>query len=141
MANNPQPARGEYDLAEYFRMKRPCKNCPFLKEGGIELAPGRMEDIVNHLYASDENSFQCHETVHSDKFGGKWDDETGDYNPSGKEAHCAGAAAFLQKTGMSSKWMRIGYVTGALDFDQVRATMPAVIDSANEHHSSSDPHD
>ncbi|MBR8426186.1 hypothetical protein [Burkholderia cenocepacia] len=141
MADNTTPVGVDYNLAEYFRMKRPCKNCPFLKEGGIELAPGRMEDIVGHLYASDENTFDCHETVHSDKFGGTWDDETGNYRPSGKEAHCAGAAAFLQKTGMSSKWMRIAYVTGALDLDQVRATMPAVIDSANEHHSSSDPHD
>jgi len=112
----------------FFRVKKPCKNCPFLKEGAIRLAPGRMIEIVEHLLASDDHTFHCHETVHHDKFGGTWDDDTGEYTMSGRESHCAGASIYLQKQGMSSLWMRIGYAAGALNFQEVTEQADKVFD-------------
>jgi hypothetical protein len=132
MANSNAPSFGEFSLANFFRMKKPCGNCPFLKEGAIDLAPGRLQGIVEHLHASDENSFWCHETVHNDRTGGEFDDDTGEYRSSGREAHCSGAAIFLQKQQMQSKWMRIAYTVGALDFGQVCEQAGKVIDRIEE---------
>ncbi|WP_175857920.1 hypothetical protein [Burkholderia anthina] len=129
---DPSDSTGEFSLTSFFRMKKPCGNCPFLKDGAIALAPGRLQGIVEHLYASDENSFWCHETVHNDRIGGDFDDETGEYRSSGKEAHCAGAAIFLQKQGMSSKWMRIAYATGTLDFQQICEQAEKIIDQPSD---------
>ncbi|HBX5175140.1 TPA: hypothetical protein MH391_21585 [Klebsiella pneumoniae] len=33
----------------HLRLKKPCANCPFKKEGAIELAPGRLEGIINDI--------------------------------------------------------------------------------------------
>ncbi|MDF5404448.1 hypothetical protein P3681_25155, partial [Vibrio parahaemolyticus] len=35
--------------ANHLRLKKPCANCPFRKEGAIELAPGRLEGIINDI--------------------------------------------------------------------------------------------
>jgi hypothetical protein len=125
-------ADGEFSLASFFRVRKPCGNCPFLKEGAIELAPGRLQGIVEHLTSNDENSFWCHETVHNDRFGGEFDDETGEYSSSGKEAHCAGAAIFLQKQRMASKWMRAAFALHVLDLEQIREQADKVIDHVDE---------
>lgn len=92
-----------------FRLKRPCANCPFLKEGAIALSPGRLEGIVENLMDNDGSSFHCHKTVHS-KLGGEFDDE-GEYQPSGKEAMCAGAAAYLMKKGRPTIGMRLAFMS------------------------------
>lgn len=123
---------GNFALESFFRMKKPCGNCPFLKDGAIELSSGRLQGIVDHLHASDEHSFWCHETVHNGSTGGEFDDETGEYRSSGKEAHCAGAAIFLQKEGMSSKWMRIAYAMGVLNFNHICSQGDKVIDRAED---------
>jgi len=36
-----------------FKLRRPCANCPFLKQGAIELAPGRLDGIVETLVSDD----------------------------------------------------------------------------------------
>lgn len=131
--SEPNECSGEFSLASFFRMKKPCGNCPFLKEGAIELAPGRLKGITEHLLSNDEHSFWCHETVHNDRFGGEFDDESGEYRSSGREAHCAGAAIFLQKQQMSSKWMRMAYALGILDLKQVCDQADKIIDHVNEH--------
>jgi hypothetical protein len=41
------------NLRKFFRLKAPCANCPFLKAGGIELNPGRLEGIKAHLLRDD----------------------------------------------------------------------------------------
>ncbi|HFH4447332.1 TPA: hypothetical protein ACTL7U_006433, partial [Pseudomonas aeruginosa] len=60
-------------------------------------------------------------TVHS-KRGGNWDDE-GNYNPSGHESMCAGAAAYLMKKGRPTVGMRFAFATGDAapgDWDSAR---------------------
>lgn len=109
-----------------FAMAKPCPNCPFLKVGAIELNPGRLEGIIESLLRDDWTTFSCHKTVHS-KHGGTWSDD-GDYTPSGKEAHCMGAMAYLKKIGMPNVPMRIGFATGMLSIKDVQACEEAVID-------------
>ncbi|CAE6821443.1 hypothetical protein R70006_06218 [Paraburkholderia domus] len=122
------------DLTEFFRhffrVKTPCRKCPFRTEGAIELRPGRVQEIIDHLLESDDHSFRCHETVHSAKFGGEWDDDTGTYAPSNNEAHCAGAAIFLQKMQRASIWMRFAHSQGVLDLADFTAQSGNVIDRA-----------
>ncbi|WP_244137517.1 hypothetical protein [Burkholderia pyrrocinia] len=57
-----------------FKLRRPCENCPFRKEGAIKLARGRLDGIVEHLIRDDHSTFQCHKTVHNTPTGGEWDD-------------------------------------------------------------------
>nr|WP_206770516.1 hypothetical protein [Pseudomonas mohnii] len=102
-------------------MKKPCANCPFLKEGAIPLSRGRLEGIISTLIEDDHSTFQCHKTVHS-KRGGNWDDE-GNYEPSGHESMCAGAAAYLMKKGRPTVGMRFAFATGDAspnDWDSAR---------------------
>lgn len=80
----------------------------FLKAGGIELNPGRLEGIKKHLLRDDYSSFYCHKTTHHTG------EEEGDegYRPSGKEAHCAGAVAFLLSHGRHNIAMRLALIEG-----------------------------
>lgn len=96
-----------------LRLKRPCKNCPFLKKGAIELKPGRLDDIVAGLIENDLSTFTCHKTTnHSHE--GEWD-ETGEYRASGQEAMCAGAATYLMKKRSPTVSMRFAFATGVAD--------------------------
>lgn len=108
-------------IKQHFRLKKPCANCPFLKEGAIPLSRGRLEGIISTLIEDDYSTFQCHKTVHS-KQGGNWGDE-GNYEPSGHESMCAGAAAYLMKKGRPTVGMRFAFATGdasPYDWDSVR---------------------
>ncbi|MEN4771354.1 hypothetical protein [Duffyella gerundensis] len=100
------------NLRKFFRLKAPCANCPFLKAGGIELNPGRLEDIKAHLLRDDYSSFYCHKTTHLN--GGEEDEDGEGYNPSGREAHCAGAVAFLLSRGRSNIAMRLAFAEGMI---------------------------
>ena len=47
-------------IKQHFRLKKPCANCPFLKEGAIPLSRGRLEGIISTLIEDDQSTFQCH---------------------------------------------------------------------------------
>ncbi|MDH2069477.1 hypothetical protein [Pantoea sp. GD03673] len=98
------------NLRKLFRLKAPCVNCPFLKAGGIELNPGRLEGIKSHLLRDDFSSFYCHKTTHHT--GEEEGEDGGVYTPSGKEAHCAGAVAFLLSRGRHNIAMRLAFIEG-----------------------------
>lgn len=98
----------------FFRLKKPCGNCPFRKEGAIQLEEGRLENIVDGLVTDDWSTFQCHKTVHNEKTGGTWDEE-GNYTASGEESMCVGAMIYLEKLGRPTVGMRIGRITGHYD--------------------------
>lgn len=95
---------------QHLRLKRPCANCLFLKQGAIELEPGRLDGIITALIEDDHSTFSCHKTVHSAR-GGEWDDD-GNYTPSGHESMCAGAASYLMKHKRPTVGMRIAFATG-----------------------------
>lgn len=113
-------------IKSYFRVKKPCTNCPFRKEGAIELKPGRLEGIILSLMEDDSTSFPCHKTVHC-KNGGEWT-EDGEYLSSGNEAMCAGAAIYLLKSNRPSIGMRLAFVTGDLKPDSFNSFFDLVID-------------
>lgn len=114
------------DLRQHFRLKKPCKNCPFRREGAVELRPGRLEGIIGDLLADDMSTFHCHKTVDYSK-SEQWD-EDGRYTPTGGEAMCAGAAALLWRRGRPSVAMRLGMLTGTLnvaDLEEIQAEIIA----------------
>lgn len=110
-----------------FRLKRPCENCPFLKEGAIELRPGRLQGIIDGLVNDDMSNFQCHKTVHHPKTGGSWSEEGG-YKASGKECMCAGAMIYLEKAGRPTVAMRLGSAVGLYDRRELEPAFDEVID-------------
>lgn len=57
-----------------FGMIKPCVDCPFLKEGAIELHPKRLEGIIKSL-GDDMTHFLRHKTAHNSKTGGDWGDD------------------------------------------------------------------
>lgn len=52
-------------IQQHYRIRRPCSNCPFRKEGSVRLRPGRLSSIVDGLLQDDTSTFHCHKTVHS----------------------------------------------------------------------------
>lgn len=111
-----------------YKLTKPCGNCPFLKEGAIELRAGRLEGIVEQLVDDDHSTFQCHKTVHNERTGGEWDEE-GEYKSSGKESMCAGAMIYLEKIGRPTVGMRLGCVLKMYDPEKLRPSFAAVIDA------------
>lgn len=113
-----------------FKLRGPCANCPFRKQGAIELAPGRLDGIVETLVSDDRSTFHCHKTVHNGRTGGEWSDE-GHYTSSGHESMCAGAMIYLEKLGRPTVAMRIGRVLGMYSPDDLVQHFDAVIEPAN----------
>lgn len=124
-------------FAQFFRLKRPCKNCPFLKKGAIELMPGRLEDIVEGLVKDDSSSFVCHKTLAPAE-----DDIESDHDQDNEiqkrrinldagEAMCAGAAAHLMKIGRPTIGMRLSILSGALAATHWSEAAPLVVDPLN----------
>jgi hypothetical protein len=104
-----------------FRLKKPCADCPFLKVGAIDLAPGRLEGIKQRLLSNDQEGFPCHSIALSS--AGGFVDDDGEYHASKDDAMCAGAAAFLLKKGTSTVAMRIAFAVGVIkptDWDKTK---------------------
>lgn len=114
------------DKIPMFLLKKPCGNCPFLKDGAIDLAPGRFDGIKAELLHDDTKIFQCHKTVHSAK-GGEWDDD-GNYHASGQESHCVGALIYLEKVGRPNVAMRLGRAMGLYDDTALLSLYEQIID-------------
>lgn len=115
-------------VKHHLRLKKPCGNCPFRVEGAIDLAPGRLEGIIAGLVEDDLSTFQCHATVHCEK-GGEWTEDG--YQPSGHEAMCAGAAAYLWKIGRPTVAMRIGLAIGACSTEDWARNEAVIINPEN----------
>ena len=118
-----------------FGMSKPCANCPFLKEGAIDLRPGRLEGIVNNLLTDDYSLFHCHKTVHHNVKGGEWstDPDTGRevYRPSGKESACVGSLIFALKAGRTPVALRFALMIGDAQYGTLMAQSAAIIDPPN----------
>lgn len=106
-----------------YDLKKPCNNCPFLREGGVRLHPLRVRDIAGGMLSSQGAEFACHKTTtkhtdDDDKFG---EDEAG---PDSK--HCAGALIFALKNDTMTQMMRICHRIRAFDPETMMADKPAV---------------
>lgn len=101
--------------------KRPCANCPFRCDGaGIELNPGRLEGIVSHLLADDQQTFVCHKTLEKERMT------------------CAGAVALMSKLGRLPVIARLGLAYGVITEDDIVASAAMVIDPSSLTLSSQD---
>jgi hypothetical protein len=110
-----------------FDLHTPCKDCPFRAVGAIQLSRGRVSGIIEDL-KSDFSTFQCHKSVHS-KAGGEWDDETGDYIPSGNEQACPGSLAYMLKNHRQvSILTRFALRDGSITKEQIEAVYPLLKD-------------
>lgn len=91
-----------------FDLKKPCKDCPFIKDGTMirSLGEGRMDEIKESLL--NDLSFPCHKTV---------DYEHGSRE---KEQHCAGAMIWLYKQDRPNQIMRIAERLGHLSCEQLK---------------------
>lgn len=114
-----------------FKLRRPCSNCPFRKEGAIELQPGRVEGIIDTLLSDDYSTFSCHKTVHNARTGGEWDDD-GNYSASGFESMCAGAMIYLEKAGRPTVGMRLGQRLGMYCPEDLTPHFNSVIDPEDD---------
>nr|WP_282562039.1 hypothetical protein [Providencia rettgeri] len=112
------------NIKKLFALKSPCKNCPFLKENGIDLVEGRLDEIKEDLLANDEKPFFCHKTTYST--GGHYDDETESYVNSWQESYCMGAMAYLYAKKRLNVPTRIGIVMGMCDVEDIKNTIPLI---------------
>lgn len=120
-------------FASFFQMRKPCANCPFRKEGSIELRPGRLKGIVGDLLANDKRTFTCHKTLSSQSID---DIENADEECDQAarrpyyeaEKMCAGAAAYLLKSQRPSVGMRYALITGSIPKDHWDDALSMVID-------------
>lgn len=92
-----------------YKLKRPCANCPFRREGGIPLRPGRIREIAGMMLDSQGGSFPCHRTVDQDD------------REESSEQHCAGALAFAHKQYVMPQLARIMMRLGAFNPDKLES--------------------
>jgi hypothetical protein len=118
-------------LDTFFALRCPCANCPFRKDGAIELGPGRLAGIVEGLVSGEHLTFHCHKTVHNDRTGGEWDDD-GNYRASGQESMCAGAIVYLEKAGRPTVAMKLGVLYGMYDPERLEPCYSDVIEPSSE---------
>lgn len=102
-------------------LKKPCQNCPFLKEGpAVRLHPARVKEVWRSTM-HDGPSFSCHKTVDHD-------------NPrSSSESECVGAMMSGIKSGKGPNQLaRICLRLGRFTEEQVNAILPTVFASEKE---------
>lgn len=88
------------DVNKLFNLKKPCENCPFLKDGRMleSLHPERMQDIIYTLH--EDRPFHCHKTIDYGK-----EDKMGQVDDA---LYCAGSLVYLSKFGRYNLPMRMG---------------------------------
>lgn len=103
---------------ELAHPQKPCKDCPFRREGGIRLRAGRIEEIVACVAPEDGQgaSFQCHKTR----------------KKGAKHLLCAGALIFAFKQGASSQYTRVLERLGAIDRNLCDGDHPEIFDDIDE---------
>lgn len=102
-----------------FDLKRPCKNCPFLKSQGhlFRLGEERVRGIV------DAPAFQCHKTL-------DFDADDGEGRAGDQPQQCAGLMALLHKEGRANQIMRVAERISNFDASKIDAS--GVYDSTED---------
>lgn len=113
------------NVKKLFAMKRPCKDCPFLKNNPIPLEEGRLDGIKSTLIENDNIPFFCHKTTYTT--GATFDDETGRYQTSGQESYCMGSMAFLHAKQRVNVPMRLGLSMGLCDIEDIEQSLPFIM--------------
>lgn len=95
------------DLNKLFSLKKPCKDCPFLKDGSMNrsLYPGRMDEIIEGL--KNDQPFFCHKTIDYSK---KSNEEKVE-----EAVYCAGSLVYMEKKKDNNVPMRLGRMFNLYD--------------------------
>lgn len=91
----------------HFKLKTPCKDCPFRCDRRPFLTRARADEIAASL---DRASFPCHKTLDYNHDG---DEGEGRQTPS--TAHCAGALIMREHMERPGQMMRIAERLGLYD--------------------------
>ena len=98
-----------------YRLRRPCKHCPFRTDIVPFLTQDRAEEIFTAI-TDQQQTFQCHKTLDL---------------PRQKQEHCAGAMILLEKLERPNQMMRIAERTGMYDRRKLDMNSP-VFDTGEE---------
>lgn len=113
------------NVKKLFAMKRPCKDCPFLKNNPISLEEGRLDGIKSTLIENDNIPFFCHKTTYTT--GASIEEQTGRYQASGQESYCMGSMAFLFAKQRVNVPMRLGLSMGLCDIEDIEQSVPFIM--------------
>jgi hypothetical protein len=107
-----------------FKLKRPCKNCPFRSDIEPFITPGRAVEIAESIVRGD-SFFPCHKTI---DYSTEECDENGTplpYKLQQENNFCAGALILYEKCGSgANRNMRIGQLFGLYDPKKLDMTSP-----------------
>lgn len=106
-------------------MRRPCKECPFRKDGP-KISRRHAKEIMTPFANGTGGMFPCHKTADVDE-----DDGTYEAKRDGSSRHCAGALIFAEKHNMPTQMMRIAERLGLYDPTKLEGT-ELVFDSMAE---------
>lgn len=108
-----EPKQQSKDDIQSFKLKRPCKECPFRKDLPEHLkgwlGKERAEGIAFDTFKTGQ-SFPCHKTtgtMHSDDEYDDWDDEAKPTPYDQNTSQCAGAAIMQIKTDNPSAYIQV----------------------------------
>lgn len=111
-----------------FKAKKPCKDCPFLKNSPMKLDEERLPEIVDSL--DNDSDFICHKTIDYDK---QIDEETGERTHYLEQNQfCAGAIIYLEKHNRPNAPLQIAQRLGWYDPEDYLKHKDKVIDSLEE---------
>ncbi|MEM4992279.1 hypothetical protein WKH56_07025 [Priestia sp. SB1] len=111
-----------------FKVKKPCNNCPFLKNSPMKLHKDRLPEIVDHL--DDNGFFPCHKTIDYNK---QMNEETGQVTEDlEKNQFCAGAITYLEKHNCPNTPLQVFQRIGRYDPEDYLKHKEKVIDSLEE---------
>ena len=80
-----------------FELTAPCENCPFLRQGGVRLLPGRVLRVAGDMLRDDGPPFFCHKTLlYTEEY----------VEVTRQSQHCAGALLFAAHHGRETVIMR-----------------------------------
>lgn len=110
-----------------YSLKKPCANCPFLKDEQASIRKhlhrDRVPDIIDGLIYGRDSGFSCHKTTNQG-----YEDDDGNYVPFGNELECAGALILLEKMNRPTQLMRIMERVGGYDRNLLIPAHDLVID-------------
>jgi hypothetical protein len=110
-----------------FKLKKPCKDCPFLKNSSTPLHPDRLPSIVEDLH--NDSVFYCHKTI---DYKNQIDEEGECTHYTERNQFCAGAMIFLEKQNMPNQMMRIGGRLRQYNYKEILEHKDLVIDDLKE---------
>jgi hypothetical protein len=109
-------------------MASPCETCPFLREGGVRLLPGRVLRVAGDMLRADGPPFFCHKTL---QYGDEYVEVTTE------SQHCAGALLFAvnhsQETSVMRQARRLGWDPATLrGHDRVFGSLEEMLTAASD---------